>query len=405
MTGIADAVRNMRHEKQAMTPAMIEAKIRASHLGIPIWISCHTNPETGEWERPAEYPNLDAITYADDVDTVYMTYDLRKTPSYAWIGVSVLLDDSNAVASVERGHLTNGAFVADAVYQMGHDDPFRMELDESDGDVQLWRVRSESGIQRFYFRTNTATTADNYPQKLQPCVEITGQLNHLTGAISDGLDARPNYVSWGTVWLERDSRRLSGDELTTLYNCWGGCYSLQSLDLSGWDTTNWAVTTLSYCWGGCYSLQSLDLSGWDTTNWAVTTLYNCWGSCYSLQSLDLSGWDTTNWAVTDTRSIWSTQRVMKSIKTPASIGIVPAQASNVNTVPNQINIEEFTGYAVYVNHTYADARCLTPASLISILDRLPTVTAARTITLGQTNMLKLTQEQIAVATQKGWTVA
>ena len=347
--GIADAVRNMRHEKQLMTPAMIEAKIRASHLGIPIWVSTHINPETGEWERPEEYPDLDGIVYSDEYDTVYMTYDLRKTPDYGWIGVSVELEDTSASASVERGHLVDGAFVADASYTMAHDDPFRMDLDDTDGDVQLWRVRSESGIKTFYFRTNTATTAENFPQKLQPCVEITGQLNHLTDVTSDGLDKRPNYVSFGTVWLERDSRRLGGDKLT-----------------------------------------SLD---------------NCWYQCYSLQSLDLSGWDTTNWAVKDTRNLWSTQRCIKSIKTPASIGIVPKATSNVNTVPNQINIEEFTGYAVYINHTYEDASCLTPASLVSILDRLPTVTAARTITLGQTNILKLTQEQIAVATQKGWTVA
>lgn len=53
MSGIADAVRDMRHEKQAMTPAQIEAKIRASRLGVPIIVSTHINPATGEWERPS----------------------------------------------------------------------------------------------------------------------------------------------------------------------------------------------------------------------------------------------------------------------------------------------------------------------------------------------------------------
>ena len=52
MTGIANAVRGLRHEKRAMTPAQIEAKIRASRLGIPIVVTTHINPETGEWERP-----------------------------------------------------------------------------------------------------------------------------------------------------------------------------------------------------------------------------------------------------------------------------------------------------------------------------------------------------------------
>ena len=61
MTGIADAVRGLRHEKQAMTPAQIEAKIRASRLGIPIVVTTHINPETGEWERPEDWPDLDAL--------------------------------------------------------------------------------------------------------------------------------------------------------------------------------------------------------------------------------------------------------------------------------------------------------------------------------------------------------
>ena len=89
-----------------------------------------------------------------------------------------------------------------------------------------------------------------------------------------------------------------------------------------------------------------------------------------------------------------------------SLGVVPTQASNVTDHrPNVPCIQHFTGVKIYVNHTYVAALMLTSASLRAILQRLPTVTAARTITLGQTNKLKLTAEEIAVATQKGWTVA
>ena len=166
------------------------------------------------------------------------------------------------------------------------------------------------------------------------------------------------------------------------------------------------MTTLYSCWSACYSLQSLDVSGWDTTNWAVTTLYYCWYACCSLQSLDVSGWDTTNWAVTDTRNTFGNCNALRELTVPESLGIVPTQASNVaEHRPNTPNIEAFSGVKIYINHTYAAALKLTPASLRAILDRLPTVTAARTITLGQNNMLKLTAEEIAVATQKGWTVA
>ena len=166
------------------------------------------------------------------------------------------------------------------------------------------------------------------------------------------------------------------------------------------------MTTLSYCWNACYSLQSLDVSGWDTTGWAVTTLSYCWQNCYSLQSLDVSGWDTTNWAVTDTRNTFASCQSLKTLTVPDSLGVVPTQTSNVaDHRPNTPNIETFNGVKIYVNHTYATAMKLTPQSLVNILTRLPTVSAARTITLDQTNKLKLTAAEIAVATQKGWTVA
>ena len=60
---------------------------------------------------------------------------------------------------------------------------------------------------------------------------------------------------------------------------------------------------------------------------------------------------------------------------------------------------------ISINQDYSSATSLSIASLLRIIDSLPTATKARTLTLGQINKLKLTAEQIAVATQKGWTVA
>ena len=69
------------------------------------------------------------------------------------------------------------------------------------------------------------------------------------------------------------------------------------------------------------------------------------------------------------------------------------------------NLEEFNGIIMAKSQIYSGALKLTPASLIAIIDRLPTVTSALKLTLGQINMLKLADADIAVATQKGWTVA
>ena len=103
--------------------------------------------------------------------------------------------------------------------------------------------------------------------------------------------------------------------------------------------------------------------------------------------------------------MFSTNAFLKTIKMPASLGVSSSATNNVNGSPNIKKLENFTGLKLYVNHTYANAFSLTKQSLLNIFNTLPNVTGSKTITIGQVNRLKLTAEQIAVATQKGWTVA
>ena len=51
------------------------------------------------------------------------------------------------------------------------------------------------------------------------------------------------------------------------------------------------VTGMQSTFQNCTSLQSLDISNWDTSS--VTTLYATFQNCSSLQSLDISNWDTS----------------------------------------------------------------------------------------------------------------
>ena len=375
VAGIADAVRNMRHEKLLMTPAQIEAKIRASRLGIPIVVSTHINPATGEWERPQDWPDIDALCVdMPDEDCAYMTYDLRKTPGYGWIGIYCKTDDNTAWTAT-RGHIADGVFVADETITTNSNDYLRHALDDQYGDVQLWRISATGHINTFGFVPNTETNAHNYNNNLQPCVQRAGKLPWCKDFAIGNIGVNYNYRVYSTQCMERDA--LIPGKFA-------------------------AVTNLNTCWNSCYSLQSLDLSGWDTTNWAVTNLSSCWDSCYSLQSLDLSGWDTTNWAVVDTRDINAYNYSLRLYRVPASFNIHPDKP-NASANPNVPNLETFDGWAIYQNHSYNVALKLTVASLVSILTRLPAVTG-KTITLGQ-NKLKLTSEQIAIATAKGWTVA
>ncbi len=68
------------------------------------------------------------------------------------------------------------------------------------------------------------------------------------------------------------------------------CRSLQTVDLSGWNTSN--VTNMSSMFSTCYSLQTINMSGWDTSK--VTSLFSTFRDCEKLQTINMSGWNTSN---------------------------------------------------------------------------------------------------------------
>lgn len=394
--------------------------------------------EDEPWVRPSDWPDIDALAaqVADDEDCIYLTYDLRKTPGYGWIGIAARNDVANTPWYVERGHVANGAFVADETYTVTSTSRtsnayFRQALDDADGDVQLWRVRSDDHLLRVAFATNTATNAENFYSNLQPCVERTGKAPYVIDMSSSNNQTNPSITVMGTQWLEHDALvpgKLS--DLTNLSRCWENCYSLKKLDVSGWDTSGWTVTKPPG-WSYCVNLEELDLSGWDTSSWRLTSFPAFYGMA-RLRKLNISGWDFSHWTANNWTNGFRYNRSLEELDFTGVTGIsslaltttfvmfgeldglVTLKGTDTWTnvtgltsisVPNGLMLQNFDGIPVSENHSYANASMLTHQSLVNILTVLPTVTAARTITLGQTNKNKLTAEEIAIATAKGWTVA
>ncbi len=68
------------------------------------------------------------------------------------------------------------------------------------------------------------------------------------------------------------------------------CFSLKSINLSGWDTSN--VETMSMMFEGCQYLENVDVSHFDTSK--VVNFSEMFSYCKRLKSLDLSNWDTSS---------------------------------------------------------------------------------------------------------------
>jgi surface protein len=151
------------------------------------------------------------------------------------------------------------------------------------------------------------------------------------------------------------------------------CHSLESLDLSNWDTSN--VTNMCGMFDSCESLTSLNVSNLDISN--VTDMSWLFDQCYSLETIiGLDTWDVSN--VTDMNGMF-----------------VDCTALTDFEAPKNISTDISFQYCTALSHD----------SLMSIINNLITVSTTKVLELGATNLAKLSDEEIAIATNKGWTLA
>ena len=70
------------------------------------------------------------------------------------------------------------------------------------------------------------------------------------------------------------------------------------------------------------------------------------------------------------------------------------------------NIENFGGMAgLAIDFDFSAMTKLTKQSLINIMNEAATVTGGQVLTFGSANLSKLSDEEKAIATNKGWTLA
>lgn len=171
---------------------------------------------------------------------------------------------------------------------------------------------------------------------------------------------------------ELDLSILDTSNVTAMSYAFDSCSLITSLNLSNWDTSQ--VTTMSRMFAECESLTELDLSSFNTPS--VTDMGYMFYYCSSLTSLDFSNGDMSS--VTNATSMFYHCTNLTNFKAPKNIGIALS---------------------------FSNSTKLTHDSLMSIINNLATVSSSTTLTLGSTNLSKLTDEEKAIATGKGWTLA
>ena len=220
--------------------------------------------------------------------------------------------------------------------------------------------------------------------------------NYIT---NNGTEYR--YLFYYYNGTELDVSNLDTSNVTNMYGMFQNCSNLTSLDVSNFDTSN--VTDMRYIFSDCNNLTELDVSNWDTSN--VKNMSYMFAGNVSPNKLTvkgLSNWDISkvtnitdmfakNWTITELDlSFWDISKV-------TTIGTAFNNCTKLVDFKAPKNIS--------ANMNVSSSTALSHDSLMSIINNLATVTSTKTLTLGTTNKAKLTADELAIATNKGWKIS
>lgn len=196
--------------------------------------------------------------------------------------------------------------------------------------------------------------------------------------------------------------------MTDMYQLFYNCTELTSIDLSTWNVSN--VTDMSNMFYNCIGLTSIDLSTWDVSN--VTNMYSMFSSCVKLTGeLDLSGWNISR--------VYSMNYMFSTCTGLTSLDLSTWNLGNVNNPIDGIFSNCKSLANLQLNDLGHNQSCtildlstcsaLTKDSILFLFnnafDRATAgYTKAFTIKLNATTKALLTEEEIAIATNKGFTV-
>ena len=202
---------------------------------------------------------------------------------------------------------------------------------------------------------------------------------------------------------------------------------LVSVDVSNWDTSK--VMSLRSMFGNCVSLETVECADWDVSN--VTSFFALFDTCMNLKTIDVSKWNTSS--AREMGWMFSTNDLkhldVSNFNTSNVLNFANA-FSNWTNVCEELNINGLNLSNVtlidraFLNSSFKVIRCdglklpdidmskiglnfstaLTVDSIVGLLNALPQSDKGYSFQIGSENIAKLTDEQKAIATNKGWTL-
>ena len=176
---------------------------------------------------------------------------------------------------------------------------------------------------------------------------------------------------------------------------------LKTIDVSKWNTSS--ATNMAYMFSG-NSLKTLDVSNFNTSK--VTTMYLMFSDCHSLSKLDISNFDTSN--VLNFGGVFSYWNHVCEELNISGLNLTKCTSMELTFKSSNFKVIRCDGLRLpnidMSNIGLESSTALTVDSIVGLLNALPQSDKGYSFQIGSGNIAKLSDEQKAIATNKGWTL-
>ena len=212
---------------------------------------------------------------------------------------------------------------------------------------------------------------------------VTNMSNMFSGLYTYDNTSTSFYMKLTSIPL------LDTSKVTNMNSIFYQCYKLTTIPQL--NTSN--VTNMANMFYRCENLTTIPLL--DTSN--VTNMYGMFQTCRKLTTIPQL--NTSN--VTNMSNMFSGCVNLTSIPQ-----LNTSNVTNMNEMFNTCNnLEEIHMTGMKTSFNISSSTKFTESALVEILNNLATVTSTKRLTMGSTNLAKLTDEEKAIATNKGWTLS
>ena len=186
---------------------------------------------------------------------------------------------------------------------------------------------------------------------------------------------------------------IDTSECTSFLGIFQGNTKIKQLDLSNWNVDN--VTTCAQIFLQCVNLEYIKgLENWHTDR--VTDYQFIFQNCYKLKELNLTNWYTGG--------LYSSNYIIGFIANCYELTTLIGGATIEEVLANNISCMNGLKVSLVLVSNQNQRTKLDRASLRALINGLAEVETTQTLTLGATLRAKLTEEDIAIATAKNWSI-